>query len=107
MFSEGVFITVSKRMLLIRTTWSRQAPFILPGFSFAFLFPSPLPPQHVYHVLYEGLLMALGGLKSVKIGCVTRAEDIAHVDLIIKSANKRSVQCTQEITERFSVSPGS
>lgn len=51
--------------------------------------------------------MALGGLKSVKIGCVTRAEDIAHVDLIIKSANKRSVQCTREITERFSVSPGS
>lgn len=106
-FSEGVFITVSKRMLLIRTIWSRQAPFILPGFSFAFLFPAPLPPQHVCHVLCEGLVMLLGAPKSAKIGCVTRAGDTAHVGLIMKCANKRSVRCTREITERFSVSPGS
>lgn len=55
-FSEGVFITVSERMLLIRTMWSSgQVPFILQGFSFSFLSPlsPPLPPQHVYHVLYE------------------------------------------------------
>lgn len=43
----------------------------------------------------------------MKIGCVTSGEDMAHVDLIMNPANKRSVLCTQGIMERVSVSPGS
>lgn len=52
-FSEGVFITVSERMLLIRTIWSRQVYFILQGFSFFLSFPSLFSLPSMYIMCYR------------------------------------------------------
>lgn len=68
-FSGGVFLTVSKRMLLIRTIWSRQMPSKLGGWgrgAFSLSFPPPL-------TLLSTDIMCYGGT-----WCFAVSEDRLH-----------------------------